>query len=180
MGFLSTFYILFFQQNLVRLLDDEDELVRADACDSLSFSNSEKVLNLLMEVLESEKVDLVRGYAVSSIAHILANMKNTDKKYLNYFLDKLSSEQEIFVQLNIYMALYLLGEKEFLYKLLEELDNTNFKVRSLVVNLLKEVVCHNNKNIIKAHLKDLLEREETVLVKSYIENTVKYIDETIE
>ena len=58
---------------LVSLLDDADNLVRANACDSLKFSHSKLIVKKFISML-SDTSYLVRGYATLTIADILANI----------------------------------------------------------------------------------------------------------
>jgi len=164
---------------LIRLLKDTDGLVRAVSCDSLRYSSSLEVLNLLMDIIKKDKVDLVRGNAASSIASILVNTNKIEKEYIDFFEILLNKEKVKWVKLKIYKSLYTLGESDYLFKLLDELKNKQFKKRGLVVNLLHEVVSDENREIIQSSLREMLKTEKTILVKSIIERTLKDIEENM-
>lgn len=51
---------------LLRLLNDRDELVRVNACDSLSGTDSREAINELEKHI-SDSSELVRGYVYSSL-----------------------------------------------------------------------------------------------------------------
>ena len=161
---------------LIRLLHDKDGLVRATACDSLRFSDSLEVLNLLMDIIKKDKTDLVRGYAASSIGNILLNMDKTDKEYVDFFADLLNREKVTWVKLHIYETLYLLGEGTYLFKLIEMLNHKHFRKRGAVISILANILSDENKDIIEYCLKRLLEKEETINVRSAIENVLKGIE----
>jgi FOG: HEAT repeat len=164
---------------LIRLLKDEDGLVRSGACDSLRHSNSSEVLSLLIDIIKKDKTDLVRGYAASSIASILVNMNKVEKEYVDFFENLLKKETVTWVKLNIYSALYLLGESSYLYKLIEMLNHKHFRKRGAVVNMLSDIVSNENKEIIKSSLIELLKKEETINVRSSIENALKDIEKNM-
>ncbi len=162
---------------LVKLLRDKDGLTRAIACDSLRYSNSLEVLNLLMDIIQKDKTDLVRGYSAASIASILINTNKIEKNYIDIFYDLLNKEKVKWVKLNFYKSLYLLGEDSYLFKLIGELSNKQFRKRALVVNILFDIVSNKNQEIIKSSLIEMLQKEKTVLVRSVIEDVLKHIEE---
>ncbi|OGO78136.1 MAG: hypothetical protein A2Y23_01590 [Clostridiales bacterium GWB2_37_7] len=162
---------------LIRLLHDTDGLVRATACDSLRFSDSPKVLSLLIDIIKKDKTDLVRGYAASSIGSILLNMDKVDKEYVDFFVDLVSREKVTWVKFHIYGTLYLLGEGTYLFKLIEMLNHRHFRKRGAVISILANILSDENKEIIEYSLKELLEKEETINVRSAIENVLKGIEE---
>ncbi|HEX9060575.1 MAG TPA: HEAT repeat domain-containing protein, partial [Clostridia bacterium] len=108
---------------LVRLLQDKDGLVRAIACDSLRYSNSIEILNLLINIIKKDRVDLVRGYAANSIANIIKNVNKEENEYVTFFEELLKKEKVKWVRINIYKSLYLLGMKSYLSKLLDVLND---------------------------------------------------------
>lgn len=165
------------ENTLKRLIKDEDGLVRAGACNSLRHSNSSEVFNFLIDIIKKDKTDLVRGYAASSIASILVNMNKVEKEYVDFFENLLKKEKVTWVKLNIYGALYLLGESSYLFKLIGMLNHKHFRKRAAAVNILSEVVSDENKDIIKSSLIEMLKTENTILVKSCIEEALKDIEE---
>jgi len=132
-----------------------------------------------MDIIKKDKVDLVRGNAASSIASILVNTNKIEKEYIDFFEILLNKEKVKWVKLKIYKSLYTLGESDYLFKLLDELKNKQFKKRGLVVNLLHEVVSDENREIIQSSLREMLKTEKTILVKSIIERTLKDIEENM-
>ena len=162
---------------LIRLLKDEDGLVRAVSCDSLRYSNSLEVLNHLIDIAQKDKTDLARGYAASSISSILVNMDMVGKEHLDLFKDLLKKEKVTWVKLHIYKSLYLLGESSYLSKLIDMLNHKHFRKRGAVVNILLDLVSDENKEIIKSSLLELLKKEKTINVRSSIENALQDMEE---
>ena len=80
-----------------------------------------------MDIIKKDKVDLVRGNAASSIASILVNTNKIEKEYIDFFEILLNKEKVKWVKLKIYKSLYTLGESDYLFKLLDELKNKQFK-----------------------------------------------------
>lgn len=162
---------------LIKLLTDKDELVRVNACDSLCNSTSLEVINLLKERILKDKSILVKGYAALSIADIVSNT-GYDKNELSKFLkDALEKQKVVWVKINFYKVLYMLGEESYLDKLLNELQNKLYRNRCAVVNVLSEIVSERNLGIIKTALIGRLEKEKTIAVRSSIEKAIQSIDE---
>lgn len=96
---------------LIKLLSDKDELVRANACDSLGASNSMEVLNLLKNKTIKDKSTLVRGYCILSIENIAYNMRYNKKELREFWGNALMKEKIHWVKIHLYKALYNLGDE---------------------------------------------------------------------
>ncbi len=162
---------------LIRLSHDEDGLVRAIACDSLRLSDTQEVLKLLMDKIKIDKVDLVRGYASSSIANIVLNMELNESQYVDFFIEILSKEKVTWVKMHIYGALYLLGAESYLSKLIEMVHHKHFRKRAAAINILADVISDENKELIESTLRELLDKEETLVVRSTIERVLEDIED---
>lgn len=160
---------------LIRLLQDKGGLVRACSCESLYYSNSLEVLNLLIDIIKKDKTGLVRGYAATSIANILITTNKEKEKYIKFFELLIKKEKVKWVTINIYKALYALGESEYLFKLLDEIKNKYYIKRSLAVNLLLDVVTVDNRDLIASSLEEALKTEKNNVVKSIIRRALKDI-----
>ena len=91
------------EQLLLQLISDQSDIVRANACDSIYWSESVDVLDTLFEKAKND-VYLVRGYAVLSIADISINSKS------DFSTEKLSmlypKEKSIWVRMCYFQSFY--------------------------------------------------------------------------
>lgn len=167
----------FSEEILINLLEDVDELVRVNACDSLSVSSSHNVINLLKSIILKDKSSLVRGYAALSIGDIAISISYDNKELEAFFITALLKERVKWVKINFYKVLYLLGDESYLNLLIHELENKSYKCRSLTVNTLSELISSKNSELIIKALTERLEIEKTVAVRSAIKKTLQnFID----
>lgn len=160
------------EEILVRLLKDKNVLVRTNACDSLCYSKSLEVFNLLKGIIYTDKSSLVKGYAILSMADIANNIKYNIKEFSCFLRCILKKEKVSRVKINIYTVLYKLGDKQFIDKLLNELNNRSYRNRCAVVNSLSEILINENKIMIKSALNERLKREKTIAVRNSIEKVL--------
>lgn len=167
------------KQILLKLLNDKDELVRTNVCDSLSNINSLDVVNILKSKVKNDKSSLVRSYAILAIVDIFINNKFDIKENLVlFFKTALKKEKIIGVKICYYKALYiLLGDNNYLFLLIAELNNRLYRNRCATVNLLISLINKGNKNIIYEALVKRLNIEKTIAVKSSIEKIIDNLDE---
>ena len=121
------------EKTLVYLLNDEDILVRANACDSLYWCDSKETLNKLISVLQTDKY-IVRSYAMCSISDIIIN-----SNYLSYIHEvekTIKYEKSKFVLLEYYSFFYKLGKKYYLSKITEHLNDRKYTDRCHAANVL--------------------------------------------
>lgn len=156
---------------LKKLVKDKSSVVRIEACDSLSPSSSFETVELLKEVIESDKNGLVRGYAINSLGEIAVRLNIIDE--IDVFLKKyLVKERVIVAKINLYKVLYSFGNEEYLILLLNLLSTKRYQNRCSVVNCLVEVINENNKEFIKEHLITHKESETAFAVNSIIERAL--------
>ena len=121
---------------LLKLVDDTDELIRANACDSLGSYSSESVTKVLKKKAVND-LQLVRGYAVLSLGNIAFRKKDED---IHSFLKSASKkEKSIWVKINYYYNLCILGEIEYVYEIIREIDNKFYKNRYLAIQSLLDL-----------------------------------------
>jgi HEAT repeat protein len=162
---------------LLRLLNDEDELVRVNACDSLCISSSIATINRLKDKLLSDQSNLVRSYAVLSIADIISdNNLPVKDEYVLLFQMILKTEIDRGVQLCLYKALYQFGDERYLAHLIAELNSCNYQNRCMTVNLLRDLINAKNKSMISSALSEQLTKEGTIAVKSAIQCLLQEIE----
>lgn len=160
---------------LINLLNDEDEIVRVNACDSLGISDSLEVLELLKERTLRDKSSMVRGYAALSIADVATRINYNLKDLANFLINILKKERVTWVKISYYNALYVLGEKNYLKLLINELNNRLYRNRCSVVNSLYNIISYENSEQIKSALVKRMKVEKTIAVKSTIEKVLQEI-----
>ncbi len=165
------------EEILKRLLNDDAELVRVNACDSLYFSKDLEVNEILKTKLVKDRSSLVRGYATLSLVDISKNLDLTYKEDLyNFLITSLKKEKVKWVKINIYKALYLLGDESYLNQLMHKVDNRYYRNRCAVVNVLGDILTNNNSNIIKERLVKRKKVEKSIAVSSSIDKVLKRIN----
>ena len=157
---------------LLDLLEDNVDLVRVNACDSLCFSKSLQVVELLKNKMIRDKSSLVRGYCALTIVDI-SNNTNLCKKSLSEFLiNALKMEKVKWVKINIFEALYILGLEEYLNLLLDELNNRYYRNRCAIVNTLNNIINNDNYSTIIDRLLERKSIEKSYAVKSSIDKLI--------
>lgn len=159
-------------QILLTLSEDTDELVRANACDSLGIFSNMTVRRHLYNIAIHDKSSLVRMYAVLSLGDIIINGQLDDKKTgVKKLVCALKREKTIRVKLAYAQTLYLLGCDEYFDFLAEQVDNKRYQNRMLAIKALCRIINPSTKQRIveilrkrerveKAYaVSDLLERE---------------------
>lgn len=163
------------EEILFRLVNDRDCLVRANACDSLCNNKSFETLELLKNRVLKDRYSLVRGYAALSIADIIVRNGYDSGEYIEFFSFRIKKEKVIWVKICIYRSLCLIGDRDFLKLFLSELNNRQYRNRSLVVNLLPDIISDENSETIKKVLIERMKKEKTIAVSSAIENILNGI-----
>ncbi len=164
---------------LIRLLNDKEELVRVNACDSLSPSSSKDVISLLIDKAKNDKSSLVRAYAVMSVADISKNIGCTEEtiKLMLYIFGK---EEVNSVKISYYRSFLLLGQKGYLSQFLEKINDRFYRNRCAVANLLKDLInekvfSKNELVKVKNVLKSRLKIETSLAVKDSIEKLLSML-----
>ena len=160
------------EQLLLQLISDQSDIVRANACDSIYWSESVDVLDTLFEKAKND-VYLVRGYAVLSIADISINSKS------DFSTEKLSmlypKEKSIWVRMCYFQSFYRLGNENYLTDLISSLDSKKYNYRIAAVNFLSDIVNESNKSIIMKSFEQRLNIEKNKAVIQLITQRIKEI-----
>lgn len=141
------------EQLLLQLISDQSDIVRANACDSIYWSESVDVLDTLFEKAKND-VYLVRGYAVLSIADISINSKS------DFSTEKLSM---------------LYPNENYLTDLISSLDSKKYNYRIAAVNFLSDIVNESNRSIIMKSFEQRLNIEKNKAVIQLITQRIKEI-----
>lgn len=164
------------EEILLRLTNDKDWLVRADACDSLCISESVTTYNLLKKIAKKDTSGYVRGYAILSLGDI-ADKINKEDELLEYLEDRLKHEKVQFTKINIYAVLYNLGRKEYFDNLVSMLNSKKYLNRGSVVNILNYIANEDNRDMIIKVLLEHKKKETAMSVVYTINDVIKEIEE---
>ena len=164
------------EEILLRLTNDKEWLVRADACDSLCISESVTTYNLLKKIAKKDTSGYVRGYAILSLGDI-ADKINKEDELLEYLEDRLKHEKVQFTKINICTVLYNLGRKEYFGKLLSMINSKKYTNRGAVVNCLKYIANESNRDMIINVLLEHKKKETAMSVIYTINDAIKEIEE---
>lgn len=157
---------------LIKLLRDESELVRVNACDSLCNSKSLEVINLLKNRVLKDRSSLVRGYAALSIGDIARNECFNIEELRGFIRFVLKKENVNWVKINLYKVLIMLGDESYLGILINELNNRLYRNRCVAAKVLCDLcdlLRESNIIEIKLALKQRLNVEKVIAVRSQIE-----------
>ncbi len=150
------------EQLLLHLISDQSDIIRANACDSIYWSASTEVLNLLLVKAKNDRY-LVRGYAILSIADILPNLN--DDSYMKDLNELYLKEKSLWTRMCYYQSFYRLGLEKYLDLLISSLCAKKYNYRIAAVNFLFDIVNETNKSRILRALKQHLitEKCETII-----------------
>ncbi len=165
---LGLFYSYEAEAILVSMINDKNEQVRTEVCDSLGNSKSKDILKVLKPKI-FDHYFLVRGYAVLSIADITLKA-GIDVDIRNFLQVSFRKERSTWVQIAYARSLYLLGEKEMLSFLLEKLNHRYYSIRIMVVRSLGDILNESNQQLILSSLQNRLLIEKGVSVQRAIES----------
>lgn len=156
------------QAVLIQLIKDEDFLVRAEACDSLQNAKSSAAYDALLHAAKKDQSGMVRGYAISSLVSVSKTLhlcSETAQFLESLCLNRLAT----FTKINLYTALYLLGNRKYLPDLFSCMDSKRYQNRCAVVNCLREMMDKDNFDAMKKWAQQHLETERVIAVKSSLE-----------
>lgn len=167
------------KKKLLKLSCDKKAIVRTNAYDSLRIFESKDVEKFLKKVIQKERNKIACAYAIMSWADIAVALDvDTSKKRL--FVKKIKklhkiqkSEQCI---LSCCYAQYILGRKKSLKEIIDFLKSKDYRVRCAAINTLWEIIEYDNYEIIKESLRELIEKEDTIAVKSNAMKLRQFID----
>lgn len=162
------------REALLKMCNDNDELVRANACESLCIFYDDEVISSLKEKIVNDTSSIVKSYAVLSLGDIALHLDRERKEDITKFLlclvDESSNKS---VQISAYRGLYLLGNKKYIDDLLEALNSTEYTDRHHAIRSLCEVINQDNRKDI---LRSFRERKDCETVLSVLTLLNKVIE----
>ncbi len=127
------------EEALIRLCKDKDELVRVNACDSLSAYADEPAYEaLLYSALHDDSV-LVKEYALLSLGD-MAGKTAIDESGLRKVFIKLSEKQNLRIAAACFRGLCLLGETSHLQDLLQLFKCADYQEQCTMIRMLEDVI----------------------------------------
>ena len=160
-----------FETALINMCNDEDELVRVNACDSLSaFATTDAYKQLVNSALNDSST-LVKNYAILSIVDIMNYIDIDINELKSLFLDNLQKE-EISILAACFKGLYVLGYKKYLKNIIDLVSTENYQDRCAVINILGDLITDENIEYILSVLKDLRKTEKSNAVNSTIDRII--------
>lgn len=159
------------EEVLINMCSDSDEIVRINACDSLSSFATDNSYNKLIDCVLNDKSDVVKTYALLSLADISGWVKGDIEKLERLFI-RFSTAKNVSVSAACFRGMYILGNKDCLNKLLGLLSAKNYQDRCMVVNMLGDILSNENNSQIISELKKIRQTESSKAVISTIDSII--------
>ena len=156
------------EKTLINMCVDKDEIVRANACDSLSVFPTFDSYNRLIKCVNNDKSAIVKTYAILSLADIFKRI-NIDTKDLKKLFITYSQDENVSVSAACCRGLYILGEKSYLEKLFKLFVTENYQERCMIINILNSVINNENDKRIFSELRNFRKFETSAAVASLVD-----------
>lgn len=160
---LINFETAFSERILLKLANDDIPIVRMCAYDSLSVFTSKEVISILSDAILSEEDEIARSLAIYSLTDIVVK-SGKEKSFTEFFSEQYQKEKSDYCILAYYFAFYKFGSADYIYNILDYLDNHDYHIRCAVLNNLSEITNDDNKDMILLRVKDRLTTENSQAV----------------
>lgn len=158
---------------LLRLCDDEDELVRTESYDSLAVFYYKKVEEKLFSKITSENSGAAYEYALMSWADVSSKLHDNLDEHIAFVHKVLDDNNAVDSEvITCYYALTVLGE-DSVKNIIAYLKNEDINIRCSAVNLLGELLNDSNKDIIRKSVEELSATETVPSVISAVSSVIK-------
>lgn len=161
---------------LLKLVGDEEELVRIEAYDSLSYFDTRDVEETLKKAIRTERKSLACSYAIMTWAEVVV-ARRTILWEPYWFITNFKKKQRIQKSeqclLECCYAQYLFGKKRALKEILHFLKSDDYHIRCATINALGRIVDEKNKWVIQKVLQALLVKGDFRAVTSTAESVLK-------
>lgn len=155
------------EERLINMCGDQDELVRINAYDSLSNFTTIDSYSCLLKCVQSDESNLARNYALLAIIDIM-NCVEISKVELKELFLTYSCDNEVFTKAICFKGLYVLGEIEYLDRIIQLLNAEEYQDRCAILNILRDIMTNENRESILSAINALNETEESEAVQSTI------------
>ena len=168
------------EKRLMLMLRDADVLVRAEACDSLSFSVNEDIIETLLDIYINDSEEMVRGYAVLAIGDIYQNIDKQINNELKEALFKHLEPGNDWLIIAVLRTLILNGHKKYIDDLTKKLESSNYVDRIFAVSSFADLLpIMNSEEIekLKRKLSETSNNEKTRSVLSAVQDLIMLIEQ---
>ena len=153
---------------LMELCEDDDEMVRVNACDSLAVFRDIKVYHTLLKCYREDGCILVKNYALLSIIDIMKFIDIDENILKEVFLNCLKDSNDL-MRASAFKGLYLLNEEWRLDELLDLLYAESHELKCSIINILFDIITKDNKNEILEKVFCIMKNESSKSVLSAME-----------
>ncbi len=158
---------------LLSMIEDEDDLVRINAIDSLCGCQDTNVMKRLMDIAQKDMNHLVREYAILSAVDIAKSREECGNTGIVPFLQQvLKREIDSGIRLACYRGLYLFGDKRYLSQLEQGLLEEDYRNRCAAVHILSEIADDKNVEQIRTILMNARKKEKIHAVADAIDRAL--------
>lgn len=154
---------------LMNIVTNPDDLVRANACDSLGIFDDMETMELLSEIAQTDESELVVSYALLAIGDII----KTKKYESTIFKDSLENTKSEHVRLAALRGLYLTGDESVLWDILQGLKSNDYAVRCFCVNILSDIRADKNQKVIDDMILQARNQEQSRAVISCMDDILE-------
>lgn len=163
---------------LMRLMNDDDEIVRASACDSLAGTESRDAVDE-MERHICDSSEIVREYVYSSLFETASLYPKDYKSEIHkLLLSAYEKEKSYRAKAVLSCALYGLGEKILTEEIKNYLHCEDCYVRKVVLEQLDDISDNTDISLLLPDLIELHGAETVNFVKSSFEKLIDKLQET--
>lgn len=164
---------------IIAALNDSNEIVRCEACDSL-WDSGKIAVGKLLELATKDKSALVRMHAIGALCDIYEGIimeeELVDELRLSYKNEKAKN-----VRIAYFSLFYQVEENlDYVRQILKHLNDTDYSMRCLVSNTLTALIDDDNVQMIYNSFKNRLAIEPTIAVKSTLQKSIEIIEEEYE
>ena len=165
------------EEILLRLAQDKDSLVRADAFDSLSSFPSLNAQRALKQATVTEPDSLARSYAILSYADVMTTEKSSDTLDPTFFDKLLEKEESPRCRLSCYYALSFCGKEASIDHILSYLSHADYRIRCTAISILQEVANSKNTSKIRVAVRVQREIDPAAAVKDKIDELLAVLEQ---
>lgn len=160
---------------LINLIKDDDELVRSEACDALSYYKNQSVLETLEYSLLNDPSETVRSYALLSYWDVYSELySEDDKKIIGLYNRVYFKDESEIVRVHCAGLLYSKGDMHKIDYLYQMINHNNPYVRNAVIDNLVKISNDENIQAIQKKLSLLCRGETVEFIKFKIDAILLY------
>jgi hypothetical protein len=157
---------------LLTMFEDSNYIVRCEAYDAFYGYTDTDITQVLVKKLKRERSKCARMYLCSTLCSII-KLKGCDDNIKEEILACADKEKSLNVLLAFWCILYVIKKDiQYIYKVLDCFNNSDYHIRCNVVNLLYDVIDDKNIDVIVKNCKKQLGQEDSRAVAGTIESFI--------